>query len=220
MEIQRLILQTSVLKKLTAWYTDVMELPVESNSAKEIAIRIGRTQLVFRQSTTAGPFYHFAINIPANKIEEAKAWLNNRRIELLWIEQYKSDIADFTGWHAKSVYFYDPAGNILELIARFDLNNKTGEPFSSKQFLSVSEVGLVFKENKFEKRIRDLLQTYQLSYFTKQPPLAHFRAIGDDEGLFIIVPENRNWFPTDKPAGIFPMEVEFENGTRKWELKD
>jgi hypothetical protein len=45
--------------------------------------------------------------------------------------------------------------------------------------------------------------------------LPQFKAIGDDEGLFIVVPENRNWYPTNKPAGIFPMNVEFENKGKK-----
>lgn len=218
MEIKQLILQTSAIKKLTEFYSIVMELPVALRSDTGIMVRIGSTELVFQQVSTAGPFYHFAINIPANKIEEAKAWLSGR-VDLIWIEDYKSDIADFVNWHAKSVYFFDPAGNILELIARFDLDNKTYESFSSTQFLSISEVGLVFKEDELNERTETLLQQYQLSYFGKQPPLPHFRAVGDDEGLFIIVPENRYWYPTDKSSGIFPMEVRFENGGSEWELK-
>jgi hypothetical protein len=210
MNIKRLILQTSVLKELTDFYIKLMELPVESSGEKEITIKIGSTELVFQQAHAADPFYHFAINIPANKIEEAKKWLQDR-VELIWIEQYKSDVADFVNWHAKSVYFYDPAGNILELIARFDLVNKTNEPFSSSQFISISEVGLVFQEDELDKRTEDLLQQYHLTYFDKQPPLPQFKAVGDDEGLFIIVPNYRNWFPTAKAAGIFPMAVEFEN---------
>jgi hypothetical protein len=34
--------------------------------------------------------------------------------------------------------------------------------------------------------------------------------LGDDEGLFIIVTENRNWYPTNKPSAIFPLEVTVE----------
>lgn len=218
MEIKQVTLQTSAIKKLTEFYSIVMELPVALQSDTGIMVGIGSTELVFQQASTADPFYHFAINIPANKIEEAKAWLSGR-VDLIWIGDYKSDIADFVNWHAKSVYFFDPAGNILELIARFDLDNKTDEPFSSAQFLSISEVGLVFKEDELNTRTETLLQQYQLSYFDKQPPLPHFRAIGDDEGLFIIVPENRNWYPTDKPSGGFSIELKFENEGRKWELK-
>ena len=158
MQIKRLILQTSALKELTDFYIKLMELPVELSGEKEIKIKIGSTELIFQQAHAADPFYHFAINIPANKIEEAKSWLK-ARVELIWIEQYKSDIADFVNWHAQSVYFYDPAGNILELIARFDLDNKTDQPFSSAQFLSISEVGFVFKEDELDKRTEKFITT-------------------------------------------------------------
>jgi len=215
MQIRRLILQTSALKKLNAFYNDTMELPADINNEDETHLRIGNTDLVFKQASVADPFYHIAINIPSNKIEEAKNWLSGRA-ELIWMDQYKSHIANFVNWHAKSVYFFDPAGNIVELIARFDLDNKTDEPFSSAQFLSVSEVGLVLKEVEFDKSVNRLLEQYQLSYFAKQPPMPQFRAIGDDEGLFIVVPDNRNWFPTTIPSGIFPMEIQFENKGKEY----
>jgi hypothetical protein len=218
MQIKQLILQTESPDQLTLFYKSVMDLPVQQIGTEEITVSIGSTKLVFQQAGTAGPFYHFAINIPANKIEEARTWLVSR-VELLWIEQYKNDVADFTAWHAKSVYFCDPSGNIVELIARFDLDNKTEEPFSSSQFLSVSEAGLVFKEDEFDRGTESLLREYQLPYFSKQSPLPHFRAVGDDEGLFIIVPANRNWFPTDKRSGIFPITIRFENNGNSYELK-
>jgi hypothetical protein len=85
-------------------------------------------------------------------------------------------------------YFYDPAGNIVELIARFDLDNNTSETFSSHQFLSVNEVGLVFTDENFEEEIMSLQDSYSLPNFDKQPPLPKFRAIGDDHGLFVVVP--------------------------------
>ena len=218
MEINRVILQTSALKELTTFYTTAFGLPAVSKNENEITINIGSTELVFKQVSAADPFYHIAINIPANKIEEAKSWLSGR-VELIWIDDYKSDIADFVNWHAKSVYFFDPAGNIVELIARFDLDNKTDESFSASQFLCISEVGLVMKDADFNKSASDLLEKYQLSYFDKQPPLPQFRAIGNDKGLFIVVPENRNWFPTDKPSGIFPMEIQFVNEGKEHVIK-
>jgi hypothetical protein len=211
MVIKKLVLQTAYLETMKEFYSSILELPVVMISEEEISIKIGNGDLVFTETKKPEPFYHFAINIPSNKIEEAKDWLSNK-VKLLRMEDYKSDIADFVNWHAKSVYFYDPAGNILELIARFDLNNDQDEAFSSKQFLSINEVGLVFKQDEFEQRTSELLKNYSLFYFVKQPPLPQFRAIGDDEGLFVVVPQYRNWYPTNKPAGIFPMRVEFENG--------
>ena len=218
MKINKLSLQTAYLKTLQEFYSSVLELPVEQIDEKEIKIKIGDSDLTFTETTNGEPFYHYAINIPANKIEEAKDWLSSK-VRLLWMDDYKNDIADFVNWHAKSVYFYDPAGNIVELIARFDLDNKTGETFSSHQLLSVNEVGLVFTDENFEKEVASLQNSYSLSYFDKQPPLPKFRAMGDDHGLFVIVPEHRNWYPTDKPSGIFPMTVEFDNGETSYNLK-
>jgi hypothetical protein len=210
MIIKKLNLQTAYLKTLQEFYSSILQLPVQSPDEQEINIKIGDSDLVFTETTSAEPFYHYAINIPSNKIDEARDWLNSK-VKLLWMEDYKSDIADFVNWHARSVYFYDPSGNIVELIARFDLDNNASETFSSRQFLSVNEVGLVFPDESFDKEIMHLENLYSLSYFDKQPPLPKFRAMGDDEGLFVIVPEHRNWYPTDKPSGIFPMVVEFDN---------
>jgi len=218
MQIKKIALETAHIKALVEFYSFILEMPVRAINEKEIVINIGSSDLTFMETSKGQPFYHFAFNIPSNKIGEAKDWLTNK-VKLLWMEDYKSDIADFVNWHAKSVYFYDRAGNILELIARFDLNNNSNETFSSKQLISINEVGLVFKQNEFEARTSELLKNYALSYFSKQPPLSQFRAIGDDEGLFVIVPEHRNWFPTDKPAGIFPMSVEFENEGKEYRLK-
>ncbi len=61
----------------------------------------------------------------------------------MWIDDDKSFIADFIDWHARSVYFFDPAGNIVELIARDDLNDVADGAFSSRQFRNISETGLV-----------------------------------------------------------------------------
>jgi len=218
MRIKKLFLQSAYLKTLQEFYSTILELPAEPINDKEITIKIGASELVFAETKQAEPFYHFAINTPSNKIEEAKTWLSSK-VKLLWMDDYKSDIAEFTNWHARSAYFYDPAGNILELIARFDLANETSEVFSSRQLLSISEVGLVFNQETFESKTTQLLQDYSLSYFTKQPPLPQFRAVGDDDGLFIVVPEHRNWYPTNKPAGIFPMSVEFENLGDKYLLE-
>ncbi len=218
MKIKKLVLQTAYLKTLEEFYASVLELHVEQPDEEKIKIKIGNSDLIFTETSNGEPFYHYAINIPSNQIEEAKAWLNNK-VKLLWMEDYKNDIADFVNWHAKSVYFYDPAGNIVELIARFDLDNDASGPFSYSQLLSLNEVGLVFTDENFEKEVMSLEHSYALCHFDKQPPLPKFRAMGDDHGLFVIVPEHRNWYPTDKPSGIFPMSVEFDNGGNNYSLE-
>ena len=211
MHIQQLILQTSQPGTLQEFYGDLLGFQIGGGTNKDLIIQAGYSELVFTSTDAGNPFYHFAFTIPANKIEEAKAWLTGK-VELLWIEDYKSDIADFVNWHARSVYFYDPAGNIVEFIARSDLDNSTDTPFSARQVVSISEAGLVFPADELNSRTDKLLEQCHLSYFDKQPPLPQFKAVGDDHGLFIIVPEHRNWYPTSTPSGIFPMTVKFSNG--------
>jgi len=214
MILQEIRLQTNRLFPLYHFYKNVLELPVTDDSDAHFTIHAVLSKLIFEKTKDplSYPNYHFAFNIPSNRIQEAHDWLKERT-ELLWIEDYQSYITDFRGWNAHSVYFLDPAGNITELIARADLDDIIDEPFSSKHIRNVSEIGLVFPEKDFQRSIERLLKDHKLEYFSKQPPLEKFCAIGNDEGLFIIVPENRSWYPCkDRPAGIFPMKISFQVG--------
>ena len=218
MRVKELRLQTQHLSALFNFYADVLQLPV-INHADTISVTAGNSEIIFEETNAADPFYHFAFNIPSNKFEEAFQWAKNK-VELLWLDDYKSYIADFINWHAKSFYFLDPAGNILEIIARFDLNDLADEPFSSKHIRNVSETGLVLPAENFECEVNELFEHYLLSYFDKQSPLPQFKAVGNDEGLFIIVPQNRVWFSTKNTRSeIFKMEILFIENNNLHELK-
>lgn len=203
-------LKTSHLLALGNFYEEVLQLSTTTHGDGIISIRAGKSILIFEETTSdLNPFYHFAFNIPSNKFEEAFEWAT-KKVELLWLEDYKGYIADFVNWHAKSFYFLDPAGNILEIIARFDLKDLTDEKFSSSHIRNISEIGIVLPHENFQKEVEKFLEPYALPYFDKQPPLPQFKAIGDDEGLFIIVPGNRIWFSTKNTASeIFPMKIQF-----------
>ncbi len=194
-----------------------MEMAV-IQSANGITITAGETKLIFEEITAdENPFYHFAFNIPSNKLQQAFDWVK-QKLDLLWLKDYDGFIADFVNWHAKSFYFKDPAGNILEMIARFDLNDIVDEPFSSRQIRNVSEMGIVFPVKTFDEDVKALMKNFSLNYFDKQPPLPQFRAIGNDDGLFIVVPESRTWFATDNEAKIYRTEVAFIDNTKLHKL--
>jgi len=219
MLFKKILLQTKNIDELYDFYKNKLQLKTVKSDARTISVDAGKTTLIFEQADNAEkPFYHFAFNIASDKIEEAMQWLNNK-VELLWIEEYKSYIAEFTNWNARSVYFIDPAGNIVEFIARFDLHDETEEPFSSAHIRNVSEIGIVFDSQNFDVDINKMMRQYQLEYFSKQPPMKHFRAIGNDEGLFIVVPEHRHWYPTNIASGIFPLSVVFENNNKEYHLQ-
>lgn len=220
MLLKEIILQTKNIDQIYAFYKNTLQLEVIKMDSKTISIAAGKTTVIFRETNNIEePFYHFAFNIPYNKIEDALQWVKDK-VELLWIEEYKSCIAEFTNWNARSFYFIDPAGNIVEFIARFDLHDEAAdEPFSSKHIRNISEIGIVFDAEQFDINISSMLQQYQLEYFAKQPALKHFRAIGNDEGLFIVVPENRNWYPTNISSGIFSLSIVFENNNSEYRLQ-
>ena len=54
---------------------------------------------------------HWALNVPPQRFEEAVRHAAER-VQLL-----EEDVP-FPNWRARAAYFYDPAGNIVELIAR------------------------------------------------------------------------------------------------------
>ncbi len=208
MLIKELRLQSGNILSLFSFYKEVLEMSV-SRSGSEITITAGETKLIFEKAAeNENPFYHFAFNIPSNKFEEAYEW-TKEKVKLLWLKDYDGFIADFVNWHAKSFYFKDPAGNILEMISRFDLNNPVEKTFSTAQIKNISEIGIVFPYDTFDEDVKKMIKEYSLDYFDKQPPLEHFRAIGNDEGLFIAVPENRVWFATEDNAKICRTEVAF-----------
>ncbi|KAA9041767.1 hypothetical protein FW778_07045 [Ginsengibacter hankyongi] len=220
MLLKEIRLQTKNLSALYNFYKEVLELKTFYSGEKSIAISAGKSSLIFEETKgDVNPFYHFAFNIPPNKFEEAFEWMK-QKVELLWLDDYKGYIADFVNWHAKSFYFLDPAGNIVELIARFDLNDNVDARFSSNLIRNTSEIGLVYPQKSFQHDVEKLLVQYHLPYFDKQPPLPQFKAVGDDEGLFVIVPENRVWFSSKNTTSqIFPMHILFIEDNKLNELK-
>lgn len=219
MKIQQLVLQTAQPSALAVFYKQVLQLPVQQ-SAGACTITVGESLLVFENAVgDSKPFYHYAFNIPTGETEGAKQWLE-QRVDLLWLEDHHGKIAEFANWHARSVYFFDPAGNLVELIERQDLEDVTGESFSPAHIRNISEIGMVYPAHLFDAAIIELRRRQPLDYFPKQPPLPQFRAIGDDEGLLICVPEHRVWYPTkDRAAGIFPLKLQALVDGRQIEVK-
>src|SRR5688572_20680696 len=103
-------LKTTKLSTLYHFYKDILGGFLSKAGDSHFTIHTRDTQLIFEEASneSGDPFYHFAFNIPSNKIQEAYQWLK-QRTGLLWIEDYKSHIADFKNWNAQSVYFLDPA---------------------------------------------------------------------------------------------------------------
>ncbi|HAX49560.1 MAG TPA: hypothetical protein DCX92_11305 [Bacteroidetes bacterium] len=211
MNISELHLFTGSVSSLKKFYSDVLGLEITALKNDKIEIKVGSTGLIFIEEPGSNPYYHYAINIPHNQISGAIEWLGSK-VNL--IEYNGSPIIDFPNWNAHSVYFYDPAGNIIELIARHDLENASDEPFSPESLLNISEVGMpVDNVKEFHDKI-----TESLGEKLWWGNLETFAAIGDQNGLFIVATKNRNWFPTDKPCNEYPLTVKIKRPENESEV--
>lgn len=212
MLIKKLQLLTDDLEGTEKFYTQVLGLSVAMKTEKMLMLSAGQTELGFHPSQQQHPRYHFAFNIPCNQIEQALAWIKDK-VQLLDIEP-NEPIANFRNWNAKAFYFLDNNGNILEFIARNDLQNASANIFGPNSILSVSEIGVVGDE--VGEHSRELITNYGVDYFAKQPPMPNFAALGDDSGLFIVVPSGRDWYPTNISSSKHWVKVDIEvNGQPK-----
>jgi len=198
-ELTELELMTSRLQEMKSFYTQSLELPLVEETDASFAVAAGRTRLRF-VAASGQPFYHFAFNIPENKIERASAWLN-QRVTLL--REPGGEQVHIANWNAHSLYFYDPAGNVVEFIARHYLNNAAPGPFQPDDLLCVSEIGLP---------VDDVLETAEnlqitLGLTAWRELSGQFARVGGEDGMLIVVPKGRIWFMTDKPAEAFPLSV-------------
>ena len=190
MRITVLQLPVSNVATVGAWFAEVMQLPVHGD-----AVQIGWTTLQLRAAgrhPVGG--VHLAFNVPADRFEAATAWLLARSP----LQRNAAGQAHFTfgdRWNSESIYYDGPDGLILELIGRRRLpaSGRRGE-FHGSELTCVSEVGLPTHE------VATLAARAEAAFglLPLSPPTPHFAALGDDEGLLIVVDATRHWFPEQK----------------------
>jgi hypothetical protein len=177
---------------LPAFYRDSLDLPFEGE-----AIRLGETTLRF-EPADGDPFYHFALLVPGDRFGAALAWARER-VELL------GDVFDFDDWDAHAVYFHDPAGNIVELIAHHGLeeNGRSGD-LAASELVGFSELGLVGDPPELLRR----LETVGAELWDGEVEGENRLGFAGERGrVLILAPPGRGWLPTGRPAMPYPVEV-------------
>jgi hypothetical protein len=152
--------------------------------------------------------YHFAINVPRGSLDVIMYYFD---LEYIDTQAPGKTIADFPGWRARACYFYDSVGNLLEFIARTDLNLDNPNLTFSDLFQGVSEIGIPTED--VAHTTRQIQGSFAIQQFDKTTPTSDFNALGDDNGLFILSRVGRNWLFSDTPAGLNYCRVEFSNGS-------
>lgn len=211
MHIHQLTLPTPGISNLLPFYSERLGFGIREEGRRHFSLLAGRTLLTFRESP-APAYYHFAFNIPSNQIEAARSWLQDRTALL---SDGGQTIIDFSNWNAKAVYFEDPAGNIVEFIARRDLGQFSSAPFSAAAIESVSEIGLPVE--KVGQTFLELRRHTGIDRYWGDD--TQFCAAGDEYGLFIIVDQaTKTWYPTDRPARTFPLQATFSEQGERYRL--
>ena len=186
----------TALTELKTFYTSLLELPLISEQAGSFMIRAGETTINFIHTNEKGavPFYHFAFNIPENKILKAREW-QLKRTQLsatpssMVDNGYPADIRHFRNWNAHSVFFWDPAGNLVEYIARHDLQNSSEGEFSSKDLVCASEIAFIVED--IAEPAEEIRSMFGLDQYRQGDQ--NFQAIGDENGLLLMIRKGRIW---------------------------
>ena len=180
---------------LRDFYVGKLGLPLDGD-----AVVVGETRLSFRVED-GGAFYHFALLVPGDRFDAALAWAGER-VELL------GDVFDFEAWDARAVYFHDPAGSILELIAHRGLeeNGRAGA-FAVEELVGFSELGIVGDPPELLRRLE--AAGLELWDGTIDEP-GRLAFVGEQGRTLILAPEGRGWLPTDRPAEPHPAELVLE----------
>ncbi|MGQ8870863.1 VOC family protein [Paenibacillus sp. TSA_86.1] len=209
MIIEQVLFYTVKLEELHHFYGDTLGMRVSDIdlSEKAFTVQAGSTKMIFKQWYVAGeageravePFYHFAWMIPRNQFQEAKQWAASRvtlRTDGERDETYSNN------WDSRSLYFEDPAGNIVELIAHQQENKARESRFSVADILQMCEIGLVSEDVPAAVQ---KLEKLGLSRWGDGSDT--FFPVGDRNGLFIVVRKERVWFFSNQKAQIFPLEA-------------
>ncbi|WP_186331431.1 VOC family protein [Paenibacillus xylanexedens] len=209
MIIEQALFYTVKLEELRQFYGDTLGMKVSAINPLEEAfdLQVGSTQMIFKQWNTASeaekkgiePFYHFAWMIPTNRFQQAKQWATSR---VTLSTDGERDQTYSNNWDSHSLYFEDPAGNIVELIAHHREDNEQERAFSVADILQVCEIGLVSED--VPAAVHEL-EKAGLSRWGEGSDT--FSPVGDRNGLFIVVKKERVWYFSNQKAQIFPLEA-------------
>lgn len=202
MDFTRVELATDAHSSLETFYSDTLEFSVDSHSQSSFTTTVGSTQWRFSAADSNDNQYHIALLVDAD-VERVAEWLADR-VSIRTVEEDR--IVEFPSIKAHSVYFTDPADNIIEFICPF---GATGH-YDSTAIAGICEVGLPAHEPL--AIVEELTEAFGTPVWREMDET--FTRIGDINGRFLVSVVGREWFPTDQPAIISPLSVVIQSDYR------
>jgi catechol 2,3-dioxygenase-like lactoylglutathione lyase family enzyme len=196
MRIRQLTIATGNLEGQAAFYGERLGLPVERDD-DAVEVRLRDSTIRFERAAPGlDARYHFAINVPADSIHAAVAWLRERAEPLAFDgDPVRTDVG------AGCVYFLDTAGNVVELIASPHIEADGGE-FGPSSLIEIAEIGIA---------AADVGTTSAALEGSFGEPVrwsdSELIAVGDEHAVVIVAPIGRGWIPVDLEARPLPTEI-------------
>lgn len=198
------ILYTNQLKILQRFYMNILELPLLEQTDKSFTVKVGTSTLTF-QKIDVPAFYHFAFNIPGNQFTLIKSWIKNK---IPLNREGGRDEVYFENFDADSIYFEDPAGNVIELVGR-RYRDLFGSP-SPESFLNISEVSITTYDMT---RVGEKIQDIGIPLWRSTEINPHgLNFLGRDDTFIVLVPPGRRWYFSEQISDIYPLEMTLTTG--------
>ncbi len=211
MHIESITIYSAALEAIRNFYRDTLEFPILKESETYFTLQIGSTTFTFRQASLGDtPFYHFAFDVPSNQLEEAKNWIKDR---VSLSKSSEEDEVYFPSIDAKSIYFEDPSGNIVEWICRLSDSPSSSVSFHPSLLQKVSEMSLVVHD---KLAAAEQLETVVVVSRDHQPVPAEgltFMGEREDAVYLLLVPENRVWYFSDKLSVVHPLSIRLQGAS-------
>jgi catechol 2,3-dioxygenase-like lactoylglutathione lyase family enzyme len=191
MKIYQLFLKCFHLIEMKKFYTEELEMKLISESDQHFAVLAGSTKLFFELDTEV-PYYHVCFRTGKDYFDNMFQKLTEKS---LLLPDEDGDYSMF--WEGKQAYFYDPDGNIIEMLERpFHWGGNQPE----KSWYDVGEIGMPVKQ--ISETHEKLSQVVPSRYKGESETFSFY---GDTDGVFVLVKEGRNWYPTERRATVHPI---------------
>ncbi|WP_347321398.1 VOC family protein [Rossellomorea sp. RS05] len=217
MKIHQLELFIGNYEETVAFYQDTMGFTCRKNGEGSTDMEVGRGIMTFHKKTGVDCYYHFALNIPFNLFDSAKAYMAER---VTLAREDDEDEVFFKESKARSFYFLDPAGNIVEFIAREGVNpDSEAGSFSPSEVLGISEIGISSEE---VYRCSQEVEAKGIPVRNDRPlsngETLNFMGEAEDGVFIIIARAGRRWIFSDKNGLPAPTIVKTDRGTMTFHL--
>ncbi|KGR77084.1 glyoxalase/bleomycin resistance/dioxygenase family protein [Ureibacillus sinduriensis] len=206
MKINKVTLYAHDLEGLEIFYCKKLGFQKLEMTSTGLEIKIGESILAFEMAVpNEQKQYHFAFNIPSNLFEKAKEWI---QCHTLLLKDQGRNFAYFENFDAHSVYFYDPEGNVVELIARHSANPAAHtDRFTAREILSIGEINLTTEDLLVVgQKLVSLGIPLQNGAELDETSL-NFMGEPNSNAYILLGPAKRNWYFSTKDAVVSRINI-------------